>query len=77
MATLQLNDTAAAALSAQAAAHGLSVDAYLESILFPVPTHPMPRLSVDELDRLLDEEATKGPSPCGTFSRAELYGEQA
>jgi hypothetical protein len=75
MIIVQLNDTVAAALSAQAAALGLTVEAYLENVVLSTASRPVPRLSLDELDRLLDEEATSGPSPVGTFSRAELYSE--
>jgi hypothetical protein len=75
MIRLELSETAAAALSAQAAAHGLTVEAYLENVLLSAPSRPTPRLSPDELDRLLDEEATSGPSPVGSFSRAELYSD--
>ena len=74
MVNVQLNDTVAAALKAQAAAQGMSIEAYLETVVLSTPQHPVPRLSLDELDRLLDEEATAGPSPSGAFSRSELYG---
>ena len=59
--------------SAQAAAQGLTVAAYLEGILLPAKPRQESRLLWDELDRLLDEEATSGPSPTGTFTRSELY----
>jgi hypothetical protein len=75
MISVQLNDTVAAALSAQAAALGLSVEAYLEIVVLSAVARPAPRLSIDELDRLLDDEATNGPSPGGTFSRTELYSD--
>ena len=73
MTNLQLSDSVAAALAAQAAAHGLTVEAYLEKTLLQRPAQSAPRISVEELERLLDEEASRGPSPTGTFSRAELY----
>ncbi len=75
MIRLELSETAAAALSAQAAAQGLTVEAYLENVLLSAPSRAAPRLSADELDRLLDEEVTTGPSPVGPFSRAELYSD--
>jgi hypothetical protein len=31
-----------------------------------------PRLSPEEFDRLIDEEGSTGPSPAGSFSRAEI-----
>lgn len=75
MINLQLSETVAAALNAQAAAQGLTLEAYLESIVLSGRSQLAPRLSLDELDRLLDDEASTGPSPSGTFSRAELYGD--
>jgi hypothetical protein len=74
MIRLQLSETAAAQ-TAQAAAQGLTAEAFLESVLLSVPSRPAPRLSRDELDRLLDEEAMSGPSPVGSFSRVELYND--
>lgn len=32
-------------------------------------------MSLAEFDRFLDTEGTRGPSPTGTFSRAELYND--
>lgn len=75
MKSIQLNESVAAALSAQATALGLTVEAYLENVVLSVAPQPGPRLSLDELDRLLDEEASNGPSPVGSFSRAELYSD--
>lgn len=72
---IPLNDRVAAALSAKAAARGLTVEAYLESIALSAPTRPAPQISPDDLDRLLDEEVTVGLSPTGTFTRAELYSD--
>jgi len=75
MINVQLSETVAAALSAQAAAQGLTLEAYLENVLLSAPSRPTPRLSPEELDRLLDEQASAGPSPSGSFSRAELYSD--
>lgn len=75
MISVQLSETVAAALSAQAAAQGLTLEAYLENIAHPALPRPVPRLSLEELDRLLDEEASAGPSPSGTFSRADIYSD--
>jgi hypothetical protein len=71
----QFNDIVAAALSAQAAALGLTIEAYLENVVLSTASRPVPRLSLDELDRLLDEESSSSPSPAGIFSRAELYSD--
>jgi hypothetical protein len=75
MVNVQVDESVAAALSARAAAQGLSVQAFLETILRSTPPAAHPRLSLEELERLLDEEATVGPSPSGTFSRADLYSD--
>lgn len=73
MTNVELSDAIAAKLSAKAAAAGLTLEAYIERLL--ATASPAPRLTVEELDRLLDEEATSSPSPSGTFSRAELYSD--
>lgn len=75
MVNVQLNDTVAAALSAKAAAVGLTLQAYLESLFQAKVPRTASRLTLDEFDRLFDEEATSGHSPTGTFSRAELYSD--
>lgn len=75
MVNIQLNDTVAAALTAKATAQGLTVQAYLENLLVSKLPPSAARISADELDRLLDELAILGPSPKGTFSRAELYSD--
>jgi hypothetical protein len=75
MVNVQLNDATAAALNAKAAAQGMTVQAYLENLVVAGSPRQAPRLSLEELDRLLDEEATTGPSPSGSFSRAELYSD--
>jgi hypothetical protein len=69
-----LDDALAAALSAQAAAQGLSIEVYLQQVLLAPQVVP-PRMSVEELDRILDAEASFGPSPAGSFSRSELYSD--
>lgn len=75
MVNVQLNDDAAAALSAQANAQGLTLQAYLEKLAASKATRKTAPLSVEELDRLLDQESTSGPSPSGTFSRADIYSD--
>jgi hypothetical protein len=72
MVNVQLTESLAAALGAKAAAHGLSLEAYLETLIEP-KLNPPSRLNAEELERMLDEEATLGTSPKGSFSRAELY----
>ena len=73
MANVQLNEIIAAALHAQAAAQGLTVEAYLEHVLLASSRKTHKRLSLEEWDRLLDEESDPGPSPLGTISRADQY----
>lgn len=75
MVNVPLDDRIASALEARASAQGLSVQAYLETIAL-VETRPAGHaITPDELDRLLDQEASTRPSPRGTFSRSELYGD--
>lgn len=73
MVTVQLTDAAAAALAARAAAQGLSLQGFLEQLAQADTEAVTPRITADEFERLLDEETTHGPSPQGTFSRAEIY----
>lgn len=75
MASIELSETTAAALSAQAAAQSLTVEANFASVLLSAPAVSSPRLSRAELDGLLDEEAASGPSPAGAFSRAKIYSD--
>jgi hypothetical protein len=73
MASIQIPDSVAAALSAQAQARGLSLDQYLGLLAESQPALREPRISSEELDRLLDSEATPGPAYEGTYSRADIY----
>jgi hypothetical protein len=75
MVNVPLDDRIASALEARASAQGLSVQAYLEMIALVGTRQAVHTITADELDRLLDQEASTGPSPKGTFSRAELYGD--
>ena len=75
MMNVQLTETVAAALTAQAAALGMTVEAFLENVLLSAPPRRASPLSLDELDLLLDEEASTGPSPSGSFSRSDLYSD--
>ena len=75
MVNVSLDDSVARALSAKAAAEGLSMQAYLEAIATSDQALPASTMSPEDFDRFLDQEATHGPSPIGTFSRAELYSD--
>ena len=70
MATIHVDDRTAAALEVAAAQRGLSVQQYLATLASSAAT---PRISIEELDRLLDAEATDAPIVPGGFSRAEIY----
>ncbi len=72
MVTIHLNDSTAAALNAQAAAAGLSLEAYLQRVCGPRDAISR-RIRGEEFDRLLDAEGTPGPAYSGTYSRAEIY----
>lgn len=75
MVNISLDDRIASALEARASAQGLSVHAFLETIALTESRQAAHTITPDELDRLLDQEASTGPSPMGTFSRAELSGD--
>ena len=76
MIRIEVSETTANVLQAQAAAQGLTVEAYLERILVSRagPAGATVRARGGS-KRLLDEEATSGHSPSGSFSRAEIYSD--
>ena len=81
MPTISIRDELYRKAQQRAAQLGFSsVDAYIAELLGRefnassiVSRPPEPRMSADEFERFLDEEAPSGPSPTGTFSRAVLY----
>lgn len=75
MVNIELTDAIAAALTAQAAAQGLTLQGYLESLAWASSSAPSARPSWNEVESMLDAETTTGPSPTGTFSRAEIYSD--
>lgn len=75
MASIQIPDSVAAVLLAQAQARGLSLDQYLELLAESQTLLNEPRISADELERLLDAESTAGPAYDGTYSRADIYAD--
>lgn len=75
MVNLSLDDSVARALSAKAAAQGLSVQAFLEAVAASGQVPHSAPMSPEDFDRFLDAEATHGPSPAGTFPRTELYSD--
>jgi len=78
MVNIQINEEIAEALQSEADRVGLSLEGFLASVA-KKPTvsnkrsEQEDRLSLEEFEKFLDEEAHEGPSPQGTFSREELY----
>jgi hypothetical protein len=73
MVNIQLQDTVAAALNEQARSQGLSLDEYLAVLAQARNLVSKPKMTGEELDRLLDEEAASGPAYQGTYPRSEIY----
>jgi hypothetical protein len=74
MTTLELDQRTAEQLSALAAANGMTVDAYVKTLL-PTPSNGAhPRMTLEELDQLFSENAFDGPTLPADFSRADIYG---
>lgn len=72
MVIIQLQDSVAAALSAQANQHGLSLEAYLAQIAGK-KSEPQPLIQFDEWERELDELSFEAPPLPADFSRADIY----
>ena len=72
MATIDLDPRTAEQLNNLAAAKGMTIDACLRSLLLPPPNGVAPRLSLEELDRLLGENVFDGPTLPPDFSRADI-----
>jgi hypothetical protein len=74
MASLKLNDATVESLRARAAAEGVSLEELVERLLRQAPAESaMPRISVEDFDNLLDQEATDTPGLPPDFSRADIY----
>ena len=75
MATIELPESTANRLNAQAQAEGLSLDAFLQILAESRPpiNGNLPKITVEELDRLLDAEASETSAYKGTYSRADIY----
>jgi hypothetical protein len=74
MANIQLDDSLAHMLMAQASARGMTLEAYLQLVAERGSASEQASLSVAEVDRLIDEASVPGPVE-GTYSRAEIYRE--
>ena len=77
MATIELDPRTADQLNALATASGMTVEAYLQSLLALSANGTSPRLSLAELDNLLSENAFDGPTLPADFSRADIYNGHA
>jgi Uma2 family endonuclease len=76
MVTIQIHESVANRLAAQAKAEGLTIEDYLARVAMMHSigsTGALPRLTVEEFDRLLDEESSSDSTYQGTFSRADIY----
>lgn len=73
MVQITLQDSVAAALTAQAEVVGLTLDAYLTQLAASGPRRKEAKLTWEEFERLLDEATVAGPEPNCTFTREEIY----
>lgn len=73
MTTIHLDESVAAALTAQAHAHGLSLDEYLKTLASP-PAQPGKRLSAEEVIARIEAEAVPSQSNYrGMYPREDIY----
>jgi hypothetical protein len=72
MAMIEIEESVLTRLEMQAQSAGLSITAYLKRL---ADQHPFirPTITGDELDQLLDEEASCDSTYSGTYSRADIY----
>jgi hypothetical protein len=75
MAAVVLDEHTVDKLHAQAAASGMTVDAYVKLLLMGPAAVTAPRLSLHDLESLLSQHAFDGPTLPSDFSRADIYGE--
>ena len=72
MAIVSLDEHTVDELQAQAAASGMTVDAYVKILLRGAAAVSVPRLSWNEVEVLLDQQAIDGPTLPPDFSRRHL-----
>lgn len=77
MTNVQLNDSVAAALTAQASLRGLSLEGYLSRLADGGVAVVSPGVTADELDKALDELSLDVPPLPADFSRADIYLDHA
>ena len=75
MASVILDENTVDELRTAAAASGMTVDAYVKLLLAGGATVAAPRLSWNEVESLLDQQAFDGPTLPSDFSRADIYDE--
>ena len=75
MATIDLEQTLVKRLEALAQSEGVTLEVYLERLASRRSLENATRspLSADELELLLDEEASSNSTYQGTYSRADIY----
>jgi hypothetical protein len=75
MASIELQESLVVRLAELAKSEGLTVEAYLAQLaeLRSLDSGIMPRLTGEELDRLLDAEASSDSTYQGSYPRADIY----
>ena len=75
MASIELQESVVARLAELAKSEGRSIEAYLAKLaeLRPLSSGQLPPLTGEELDRLLDAEASHDSTYQGTYPRADIY----
>ena len=75
MVSIDIQETLAARLDAQARSEGLSLQAYLERLAESgnIVERHHPTVTGEEFDRLVDSEANLSTNYGGTYSRADIY----
>ena len=73
MVSIQLHESVAAALTAQASLQGVSLEEYLSKLANGGAAVLVPRLSAAEIERGLDELALDVTPLPADFSRADIY----
>ena len=73
MVSIQLHESIAAALNAQASLQGISVEEYLSRLANGGVAVVAPRISAEEMQRELDELSLDVPPLPADFSRADIY----
>lgn len=73
MIQIQLDDHVADALAKQAESRGLSLSDYLGLVAASQARATAPAISAEDLDRLIEDEASDDVTVGGTLSRADIY----